>query len=270
MTMEAATMAAPRLGAWVQPVNRWQSGENSIHNDAVARSVGMRGGTIPGTVHLNHFRPLLDELFGDRWLINGAVSMYYTYATSHLEDVRAVIKAPLGRCWDEDAVFPAWVETPDGKTVCKGTVSIGSPPTPNYIRGLPLDPAPPGANRIAAAVQAGTELKRIEDFVFEHGEDGIVRDPQSMYGALMSNFLRGQIAQPAVGFFGATEIQLRHGPIRSNTPYVKTGRVVCVGVTDKTEFVWVDSELTDTSGRLIAEMRHLTRWMKASSPLWKA
>jgi len=36
------------------------------------------------------------------------------------------------------------------------------------------------------------------------------------------------------------------------------GRVVCVGVTDKTEFVWVDSELTDASGRLIAEMRRLT------------
>jgi hypothetical protein len=271
MTMAAdAATAEPRLGAWVQPVNHWQGGENSIHNDAVARSVGMRGGTIPGTVHLNHFRALLDELFGDRWLINGAVSMYYTFATSHLEDVRAVIKAPPGRCWDENAVFPAWVETPDGKTVCKGTVSIGSPPTPNYIRSLPMDEAAPGANRIAAAVKAGTELKRIENFVFEHGEDGIVHDPQSMYGALMSNFLRGQITQPAVGFFGATEIQLRHGPIRANTPYVKTGRVACVGVTDKTEFVWVDSELTDAGGRLIAEMRHLTRWMKASSPLWKA
>jgi hypothetical protein len=268
MTMEAAT-AELRHGGWVQPVNRWQGAENSIHNDDVARSVGMRGGTIPGTVHLNHFRPLLDELFGDRWLINGAVSMYYTYATAHLEDVRAVIKAPPGRCWDEDAVFPAWVETPDGKTVCKGTVSIGSPPTPNYIRGLPLDQAPAGANRIAAAVTAGTELKQTDDFVFENGEDGVVRDPQSMYGALMSNFLRGQIAQPAVGFFGATEVQLRHGPIRTHTPYAKTGRVVCVGVTDKTEFVWVDSELTDANGRLIAEMRHLTRWMKASSPLWK-
>jgi hypothetical protein len=97
-----------------------------------------------------------------------------------------------------------------------------------------------------------------------------VREPQSMYGALMNNFLRGQIAQPAVGFFGAAEIQLRHGPIRTHTAYVKTGRVVCVGASDKTEFVWVDSELTDTGGRLIAEMRHLTRWMKASSPLWKA
>jgi hypothetical protein len=267
--MAGEVMEAVRQGAWVQPVNRWQAGENSIHNDEVAQKVGMRGGTIPGTVHLSHFRPLLDELFGDRWLINGAISMYYTYATLGGEDVRAVIKAPAGRCWDLDAIFPAWVETPEGKTVAKGTVSVGSPATPNYVRGLPLETAPAGANRIAAAVRAGTELKRIEDFVFERGEDGIVRDPQAMYGALMSNFLRGQIAQPAVGFFGATEIQLRNGPIRSGVPYVKTGRVASVGVSDKTEFVWVDSELTDEKGRLVAEMRHMTRWMKVSSPLWK-
>jgi hypothetical protein len=45
--------------------------------------------------------------------------------------------------------------------------------------------------------------------------------------------------------------------------------VVAVGVTDKTEFVWVDTALTDQSGRLIAEMRHMTRWMKVSSPLWR-
>jgi hypothetical protein len=257
-----------RTGAWVQPVNRWQAGENSIHNDAVARSVGMRGGTIPGTVHLSHFRPLLDELFGDRWLVDGVVSIYYTYATTHLEDVRAVIKAPPGRCWDRDAIFPAWVETTDGKTVCKGTVSVGAPATPSYIRGLPLESAPGGEARITANVRPGAELKPVENFIVERGEDGVVRDPQAMYGALATSFLRGQIAQPAVGFFGATEIALRNGPIRVGTPYVKTGRVVGVSVTDKTEYVWVDSELTDAAGRRVAEMRHMTRWMKSSSPLW--
>jgi len=30
----------------------------------------------------------------------------------------------------------------------------------------------------------------------------------------------------------------------------------------------VDSALTDEAGTTIAEMRHLTRWMKVSSPLW--
>src|SRR5271170_6798356 len=178
--METRMADEHRLGAWVQPVNRWQGADNSIHNDAVARSVGMRGGTIPGTVHLNHFRPLLDELFGDRWLINGAISMCYTYATAHLEDVRAVIKAPPGRCWDEDAIFPAWIEMKDGKTVAKGTVSIGSPPTPNYIRGLTLESSPAGANRIFKA-GVGTEAPRLENFVIAANEEGIVRSPTWMF-----------------------------------------------------------------------------------------
>jgi hypothetical protein len=261
-----------RRGAWVQPVNRWQGAENSIHNDAVARQVGLRGGTIPGTVHLNHFRPLMDDLFGDRWLINGTISMFYTYATTHLEDVRAVVKAPPGRCWDKDAIFPAWVETQDGKTVCKGTVAIGVPDALSYVRGLGLESAPEGTNRIASGVRPGTELRKIEGFVVgsDEGENGIVLAPQAMFHALMSNFLRGQINQPAVGFYGATEVALRNGPIRIDHPYSKTGRVVCVGMSDKTEFAWVDSELHDADGRLVAEMRHLTRWMKVSSPLWKS
>ncbi|HEY2177680.1 MAG TPA: hypothetical protein VGH15_03795, partial [Caulobacteraceae bacterium] len=123
--MDAPLAETLRQGAWVRPENRWQDAPNSIHNDDVARAVGMRAGTIPGTVHLDHFRPLMDELFGDRWPIDGAISMYYTFATSHREEVRAVINAPPGRCWDSDAIFPAWIETPEGKTVAKGTVSVG-------------------------------------------------------------------------------------------------------------------------------------------------
>src|SRR4051812_11604957 len=63
-------------GEWQQPVNKWQGLPNSIHTDAVAEKVGMRGGTIPGSVHLGHFRPILDKLFADRWLKTCAVSMY--------------------------------------------------------------------------------------------------------------------------------------------------------------------------------------------------
>lgn len=38
---------------------------------------------------------------------------------------------------------------------------------------------------------------------------------------------------------------------------------------DKTEFAWVDSWLYEKAGgRLVAEVRHMTRRMKASSPLW--
>ena len=46
---------------WQQPVNRWTEQPHSIHNDAVATKIGMRGGTIPGIVHLNHFVPIIQE-----------------------------------------------------------------------------------------------------------------------------------------------------------------------------------------------------------------
>lgn len=260
---------AERQGAWVKPVNRWQGAENSIHTDSVAQSLGMRGGTIPGTVHLNHLRPVLDDVFGDRWLIDGVISMFYTYATTDGEDVRAVIKAPPGRCWDKNAQFNAWVETPDGKTVIKGTVSVGAPQEPPYVRTLPFDSNPPEARRIAKALTVGQDFEP-EDVIAKNGEGGVVRDPQAMYGVLASGKWRPLIARPSVGLFGSTEIALRNGPILTDTPYTRTGRVVCVGMTDKTEFAWMDTELRDASGKLIAEMRHLTRWMKASSPLWKA
>ena len=56
---------------WQQPINRWQGAENSIHTDSVAQSIGMRGGTIPGTVHLNHFIPIIQEKWGKRWYERG-------------------------------------------------------------------------------------------------------------------------------------------------------------------------------------------------------
>jgi hypothetical protein len=73
-----------------------------------------------------------------------------------------------------------------------------------------------------------------------------------------------------VGFFGATEINLKHGPIQLNHKYRRTGEVVCVGASSKTEFAWVDSRIEDVdTGKLVAEMRHMTRWMKVSSKRWK-
>lgn len=256
-----------RKGDWIKQVNRWQGAENSIHTDSVAQSLGMRGGTIPGTVHLNTFGPLMTEVFGDRWLIDGCISMFYTFATTDGEPVRPVIKAPPGRCWDKDALFSAWVENEDGKVVIKGTVSVGAPRETSYVRSLPLENAPENARRITKDLVVGKDFAP-ETMIYETGEDGIIRAPQSIYHAMATGEWRPLIARPSVGLFGATEIALRNGPIRLGAPYTRTGRVICVGQTDKTEFAWKASELHDENGKLIAEMRHLTRWMKASSPLW--
>lgn len=268
--MSAAAETSDRIvGAWQQPKNKWQGvAPNSIHTDSVAKSVGMRGGTIPGTVHLSHFRPILDELFGVRWRKTGSISMFYTYATIDQEDVRAIVKAPPAGVRD-DVQLDAWVENEEGRTVCKGTISVGSPKATSYVRGLELGNAQADEIRILKDMSPGMEIAYAGDFVVrEGGEDGEVRDPQEMYRALQV-FPRGVNTAPAVGFFGATEVRLHRGPIKLDVPYRKTGKVVAVGASPKTEFAWFDSALTDKDGKLIGEMRHMTRWMKVSSPLWR-
>lgn len=268
MSVEPERLAGDIYGTWQQPVNLWQGAPNSIHTDSVARKVGMRGGTIPGSSHLAHFRPLLTHLFGQRWYRNSTISMYYTYATVDREAVRAVVKAPAAT--GTDAIVDAWVETREGKVVCKGTLSVGKPARTPYVRSLPLENTLTETRRILSRMRVGDAFPTENNCVLtEGGEGGALRDPVQMFRALRCNFV-DQVNQPAVGFYGATEVVLHEGPIKTDVPYVKTGKIVCVGNSAKTEFAWVDSQLHDREGRLIAEMRHLTRWMKVSSPLWAA
>ena len=74
-------------GGWRKPINIWINLPGSIHNDEVAQKVGLRGGTIPGTIHLNQFPPLLIQAFGQRWFEQGTLSVFYTYATTDREEV---------------------------------------------------------------------------------------------------------------------------------------------------------------------------------------
>jgi hypothetical protein len=275
-------------GGWRAPVNIWQGAPGSIHTDEVAQKIGMRGGTIPGTIHLNLFPPLLIKLFGQRWFEKGSLSIYYTYATLDREEVRAVLELPPEGA--ENMQLRACVETPDGKTVAKGTVDIGEPEEVSYIRKIPLESSPPEELHILANVKPGTELPPQENVAFTRQQldraletitDPIdwykgsspwgpsILNPSSMYGALMMD-VRGNRTGTSVGFFGATELRNVNGPIKVDTPYRKTGRIICVGASPKTEFIWMDSELYEMdSGKLVADMRHMNRLMKASSPLYQ-
>ncbi|MCY3857746.1 MAG: hypothetical protein OXG25_02425 [Gammaproteobacteria bacterium] len=255
---------------WQQPVNRWADLPNSIHNDSVATKIGMRGGTIPGTVHLNHFVPLIQDTWGMAWYEKGAISMYYTFATTHKEDVRAVMVKPALR--SEDKV-DAFVETPEEKIVCKGSLSVGDSPKPNYVASLPLEDAPRSELRILDRMKTGMECPERDDVIATEGKgsgdyEGIVELPTGLFQMLQTGAPTGTLKK-AVGFYGATEIRTLKGPIRVDTEYRRVGKVVCVGASPKTEYVWIDSQLLDkSSGDVVAEMRQFSRFMKASSDLW--
>jgi len=191
--------------------------------------------------------------------------MYYTFATTDREAVRAVVKAPPPGA--TDAMMDAWIENADGKIVAKGTLSVGHPAGTPYLRAMPMEAAAPGALRILSRMSVGMAYP-VEDGIILKG-DGVVRDPTEMFRALRV-VAPDKLNQPAVGFYGGSEITIHNGPLRAGVAYRKTGEVICLGETGKTEFAWIDSALHDQDGVLVASMRHLNRWMKVSSPLWKA
>ena len=271
MEQEALNPKVKLYSEWQQPVNRWANLPNSIHNDSVATKIGMRGGTIPGTVHLDHFVPLVHDNWGMAWYERGAISMYYTFATTHMEDVRAVIGKPNS---DSSLKVDAWVETPDEKIVCKGSLSIGSPSESNYVSSLPLEDSPRSELRILDRMEVGMKCPDVDDVVATEGRgtgdySEIVALPTGLFNMLQAGAPTGTLKK-AVGFYGATEINVLKGPIYADMEYRRVGEIVCLGASPKTEFVWIDSKLIDmATEEVVAEMRHLTRFMKASSDLWR-
>ena len=49
-------------------------GAGSIHDDAVASKLGFKGGTVPGSVHMNQFVPLIVKIYGEKWFEQGTGS----------------------------------------------------------------------------------------------------------------------------------------------------------------------------------------------------
>ena len=71
-----------------------------------------------------------------------------------------------------------------------------------------------------------------------------------------------------VGLFGAIEIGFDQGPLMMNADYRLESRVICVGQSPQTEYVWYETEAFDQQDRRVAMMLMQSRVMKASSALY--
>jgi len=244
----------------------------------------MRGGVVAGTIHLDLFPPILVETFGQRWFEQGTISLYFTYALLHGEELRVVMQAgPKGA---KDVQVETQLESRDGHTVARGTVSVGSPNEKPYLQTLELQSSPREELRILKELESGWEtplkdvsetgtaleksLANCEDLLdWYSGKSpwGSAILPPSHTTRLM------QVGIPfetkGVGFYGANELRYLDGPVKVDVPYQTKGKIIAVGVTSKTEYYWFESELYEkASNKLVAAMRHMTRFMKAGSPLY--
>ena len=105
------------------PRNIEQSLPNSIHNDAVAQKLGLRGGTVAGSLHMEQFPPLLISEFGSQWWSEGGLSLYFKYATTDREPVQC-FAAHSDRRKDGEQQR-VWMDTEDGRRVAEGTAWVG-------------------------------------------------------------------------------------------------------------------------------------------------
>jgi len=287
------------FGGWRAPENLIRASTASIHDDDVAKSVGMRGGTIQGTIHLSMFAPLAQKIFGDRWFEQGTVSMYFTFATTDKEEVRAIIELPPDTTKEmlpiatKDVQVKAWAEMKTGQQIMTGTVSIGSPKEPSYLQAVELKNSKHEELRILARYKVGdelpskdilltqevsnSELRRITDQLeYYKGKDktpwgNAILNPTALFEAMALGFEHTSTDEfKAVPLYGATELRNINGPALIGVPYIAKGKFVCIGVSRKTEYFYLDSTLEQKeTGKIVASMRLLYRFMKASSPLYK-
>lgn len=271
------------LGEWRIAVNAAASMVHSIHDDAVGKKVGMRGGVVAGTMHLDLFPPVFLKTFGQRSFEQGAISLFFTYALLDGEEVRVIMQPPEEK---NDALVETQLQSRDGHLVARGTLSVGNPKETSYLRTLELKSSPRDEMRILKEIEVGWEspfkdILATDDDLAErakNSEDTVEwnsgKSPWGPAILLPSHVARlMQITLPfqteGVAFYGANELRYVNGPVKVNTPYKVKNKIIAAGVTSKTEYFWFDTQMFDQeSDKLIAEMRHMTRFMKAGSPLY--
>jgi hypothetical protein len=289
--LEAPMTVDVLAGPVCRPRNLAAGVAGSIHDDATATALGFRGGTVAGSIHMDQFPPLALRAFGNGWFEDGSLSLYFRYATTDGEPVRAFIEQPPRQ---RDVQTRAWATTSDDVVVAEGTAGRGHPAETSALRSRDLRPVEPTQLRILAGVKPGAvlgdvtvtpdgerQLRRIEQqamteplgwYTGPSPWGGPIAAPSTVVDLLYARLLDGAKASMGdhVGLFGAIEIRFRSGPVVLGSPYRITGEVVAVSQTPQTEVMWFDSRACDASGNLVADMRMMLRQLKQSSPLYRA
>jgi hypothetical protein len=276
-----------------EPRNLEQVIKGSIHDDATAVKLGLRGGTVAGSLHMEQFPPLLAHLLGRRWWQTGGLSLYFRYATTDRERVQCFSRRPEpDPAVHDDARSEVWIDHQHGHRVAEGTASVGKPDPASTLR-LRLQQVPtPKDLRILSDLEVGRESARIPTkATAEELEQrlSVIVEPLLDYGreshwgapiAPPSLVVRAMTrVQPAllpperkygVGLYGAIEIQHLRGPVFVERDYEVRARILAVSETPKTEYLWYESTLSDPEkAEDVAGMLMMLRFMKASHPAWQ-
>jgi hypothetical protein len=271
--------------------------DSSIHDPESARKLGFRGAAVGGNNHLDLFAPLLVETYGREWFERGALSLYFLNVVVSGEPVQAVVERPAAP-GAQTRIFARRADAPDFR-VCEGTASLNDH-SRSELRTRDLKTCDDGGLRLLKGVKVGKTLGTMQGTADHQWQDlllrsGALNEPMDWYlgrspwggpiaslnstAALMFRLLVGDGERhhhdrisPHLGdtlaMFGAFELAFENGPVMLDRPYTVEGKVLGVGDSPKTEYLWWDAVARDERGVAVVRMRHLLRFLKASSPLY--
>jgi hypothetical protein len=269
----------------------------SIHDPEEARRLGFRGSAVGGNLHLDLFAPLLVQTYGQEWFERGALSLYFLNIVVSGEPVQAVVERPAS-AGAQARIHARRADDPDFR-VCEGTASLGDH-SRSELALRDLRTCDESRLRMLKGVRPGQSLGRVRMTARRVDQDAAIasgsnNEPLPWYqgsspwggpiasvgatAAMMFRLLVGDGAThhherisphigDASGMFGAFEIAYEDGPVILDRPYWVEGEAVGVGESPKTEYLWWDAKTTDEAGAVVVRMRHLLRFIKASSPLY--
>jgi len=266
--------------------------ESSIHNPEAASRLGFRGAAVDGRYYLDVFAPLLVQTYGQAWCERGALSIYYLNVVVTGEAIQAVVKRPPA----PGAQTRVFARPPDDAAIvtCQGTASLGDHARSELatydfrlsddadlrmLKGVKPGKSMGEADAVVAREAQAAEIDA--KVINEAGEWHRERSPWggpiatiSSTTSLVFKLFSGSferispgIGMPA-GMNGAIEVAYLEGPVFLDRPYKVSGEVIGVGQSPKTEYCLWDAKVRDEKGRTVARMRHLQRFLKASSPLY--
>jgi hypothetical protein len=269
-------------------------GHVSVHDDATAAKLGLRGAPIEGPTHFSQFDPFGIALFGQRWFESGCLSVHFQNMVVEGEEARAT--AELTQAGVAIGAVKA-----DGTPVLAGTMSIGPDhaTTELYARLAAL--RDPGELFIIDRVEVGArqddEIPSVIDFESPNGDLypfslqrklDTITEPHSWYqrGAntpwgrpvlpfeMLSvltnkNGPRWPVRTPSLGLFLDLEVKMLAGPVSPDVPYLIRREVIARGQSRRVESYWTRSVVVDLeNGQQVCAVTLHQGVFKDSYPLY--
>ena len=294
-TIEAVADAL--AGPWRMPRQMLaaQSYDNhtSIHDDATAKQLGFKGGTIEGPTHFSQFVPLCVHVFGTRWLEQGCVSAHYRNVCYEGDRVRAFIAPPAAGSTQTQI----WMQREDGTEILRGTASLGTANPPSALEHRLTELQPLERAVILRDVKVGMRSRRIAVRMDAEQHMGdlypfsltdklrVITEPSPWYAGSSSPWARAiipvemisvlcgyqkdvdpfPVRGPVIGLFADQEIRLLQGPLLVGEPYELDREVVFLSGSRRTESMWVRTRVfAPGSDRVLATMLLNSASMKES------